>query len=413
MKDIKFVTLNNGLTIVFYNDKTKHSAILDLIIKFGGINTSYKYDGKYYKIPSGFAHFLEHLVIEHSMYGNMLPMFLDNNINFNGATYTKMTNFYIDTVHDFNRNLVKLLKGINTRVFNHEDVEVTKGAILEEIRENLDNKFRQLDKLTRECLFKEIDYQDILGTLEDIEKITYEDIKRCYEVFYKPSNQLIVVSGNFDEEKVLELIKDTYDSFQESKVKTEIPFVKEPLEVRKKEKVIKTITEEDYVRISYKIDISKLSSFDKIKLSFYMRYLLSYNFSSKSDFQKEILDKKISVYDTDNDFYFLKDFVILELGTYTSLKDEFISLVKKKIKNLEYDKEDFELCKKESLISIILRDENLNSMVFPLVDNIIAFDYYDYDKIEDINKETFEDYQDTMKGLDFSNYSITSIIKDK
>ncbi len=413
MKDIKFVTLNNGLTIVFYNDKTKHSAILDLIIKFGGINTSYKYDGKYYKIPSGFAHFLEHLVIEHSMYGNMLPMFLDNNINFNGATYTKMTNFYIDTVHDFNRNLVKLLKGINTRVFNHEDVEVTKGAILEEIRENLDNKFRQLDKLTRECLFKEIDYQDILGTLEDIEKITYEDIKRCYEVFYKPSNQLIVVSGNFDEEKVLELIKDTYDSFQESKVKTEIPFVKEPLEVRKKEKVIKTITEEDYVRISYKIDISKLSSFDKIKLSFYMRYLLSYNFSSKSDFQKEILDKKISVYDTDNDFYFLKDFVILELGTYTSLKDEFISLVKKKIKNLEYDKEDFELCKKESLISIILRDENLNSMVFPLVDNIIAFDYYDYDKIEDINKETFEDYQDTMKGLDFSNYSITSIVKDK
>ena len=144
-----------------------------------------------------------------------------------------------------------------------------------------------------------------------------------------------------------------------------------------------------------------------------MRYLLSYNFSSKSDFQKEILDKKISVYDTDNDFYFLKDFVILELGTYTSLKDEFISLVKKKIKNLEYDKEDFELCKKESLISIILRDENLNSMVFPLVDNIIAFDYYDYDKIEDINKETFEDYQDTMKGLDFSNYSITSIVKDK
>ena len=411
MKDTRILTLDNGLKVILLKDTSKKAAILDLIVKFGGKDTEYMYDNKHYHISNGIAHFMEHLLIEHSMYGNMLPLFMDNYINFNGLTYAMMTNFYIDTVHDFNKNLVKLLKGINNRVFTENDVEETKNAILEEIRENLDNKFRKLDILTRNCLFQNLDYKDILGTLQEIENVTYEELVRCYEVFYKPSNQIVVVSGNFDEEKVLELIKKTYDEFNYSNHKTSIIIPNEAIEVKEKEGEVQVETEEDYVRVSYKIKLNHLNSYERVRLSFYLKYLFSYNFSTKSKLQKDILDKEISIYDLDIDYYFINDMVILEFGTYTSKKDELVKLIQDKIKNLEFDLEDFEMNKKDTIISLILREENLNSLVFPLVENIVTFNYFDIDKIKDVENETFENYKEIINSLDFTNYTVTSAIK--
>ena len=64
----KIEKLKNGLTIVYCQDKTRHSFSLELIIKFGGNNRQFIIDNKEYNLTPGYAHFLEHAIIEHNSY---------------------------------------------------------------------------------------------------------------------------------------------------------------------------------------------------------------------------------------------------------------------------------------------------------------------------------------------------------
>ena len=173
MKNSEIFTLDNGLTVVYYKDDTKHSCTANLIVKYGGINSDFIINDKHYHINDGMAHFLEHLLIEHSIYGNALLDFRSNYIRTNGMTSSIRTSFYIDTVHDFDENLVKLIKVVNEPVFNEKDINETKYAVIEEIRKGNDNKFRNLDVLTKKCLFKNIKYLNNLGSIKDIDAIDY------------------------------------------------------------------------------------------------------------------------------------------------------------------------------------------------------------------------------------------------
>ena len=85
-------------------------------------------------------------------------------------------------------------------------------------------------------------------------------------------------------------------------------------------------------------------------------------------------------------------------------------LIKYKIKKLDdFNEEKFELKKKLSITSIILRDENIFNMIFPFINNVIDFDYPYVDKIEDTycawemfwnNGEGFKNYEDFIEYYD-------------
>ena len=71
MKNYGIVTLKNGVKVIYYKDDTVHTAYAKLIINYGGFNKRYEIDRKEYTVKDGTAHYLEHLVIEHSKAGNL------------------------------------------------------------------------------------------------------------------------------------------------------------------------------------------------------------------------------------------------------------------------------------------------------------------------------------------------------
>ena len=81
MKITKY-TLDNGLKLIFCNDNTKHCTIANLFVNFGGSNQNIIIDNEDIKIKNGMAHFMEHLLIEHSIYGNALNEFKKDLQNF-------------------------------------------------------------------------------------------------------------------------------------------------------------------------------------------------------------------------------------------------------------------------------------------------------------------------------------------
>jgi len=402
--------LPNGPKLVFYQDTTKHSVSASVIVRYGGINSDFEVGGKSYYIEDGMAHFLEHLLIEHSIYGNSLTDFHNNYVSMNGYTTSKLTRFDINTVHDFEENLVKLIKLVNTPVFTKEDIEETKPAIIEEIRKYKDSKFRCLDVIAKDCLFQNISFLNVGGSAEYIQNLGYDEVKLCYDVFYQPNNQVIAICGNFDIEETKKLIEETYQNFSKPILEYKIPPFLEPLEVSKKEDTLLYNVHQNYTQISYKINIKNFIGYEGVKLSFYLDYFLAYNFGPSSDIYKYMVQNKIASNDIDAGVYFIDEFAIVEIGVYTDNCDEFIKLVKEKINEMQFDKEDFKLRKMKSIISLILREEYPSNMLEPFVDNIITFNYEDIDKIEDIEAYTYEDYVNTVESLDFTNYCITHMV---
>lgn len=411
MKITKY-KLNNGLHLIFCNDNTKHCTIANLFVKFGGSNQNIIVDNKKIKIKKGTAHFMEHLLIEHSIYGNALNVFKQNHTFSNGMTDDMKTEFYINSVINFEEDLIKLINLVNNSKFTKENVEDTRGAIIKEKMMNKDNEFTELYKIGYECLFNNLKYPNVLGEIKDIETISYEELKLCYDTFYSPNNQTLIISGKFNEKKIKKIIEDTYSKINKQELSYIVPKIEEDNKIKIKEKNIKKDIYIDYVRINYKLDISNLCSVDQIKLGFYLDSFLSYLFDASSKLYNELVERQICVYNINYSFEKIDNFYIVKIGTYTNKHEEFIEKILESINEKKLNEKDFNIRKKENIIDLILREDNLFSMIKPFFDNIFTFNYYELDKIEDIENQTFEDYKKTIKNLNFNEFCITKMLKN-
>ena len=195
------IELENGLKIYLINDPNKHTAYINLIVKFGGINNKIIYNNKKHNIKSGTAHFLEHLVLESNECGDIMSIFSANGVGSNGFTSIDRTQFYIDTVYDVTKYLSLLLKGIHSPIINKNVINKIKGPILEEKRRSLDNKnSSNIYNTSLSSVLNNKGFKSILGDLEDIESINKEDLVTAFNTFYRPENEIIVIGGRFDKE---------------------------------------------------------------------------------------------------------------------------------------------------------------------------------------------------------------------
>ena len=409
----KIYTLKNGLKVVFYQDKSKHIVIANLFVKFGGNNKKFKENNKEYIIKDGTAHFLEHLLIEHSIYGNSLVEFERNYTISNGFTTRKTTEFYINTVDNYKEEIVKLINVVNKPNFTKEDVEETRKAIIKEKMMSKDKHFLELEKITYNSLFKNIKFPNILGEVKDIETISYDEIKKCYDIFYQPKNQILIISGNFDIKEMEKLIEDTYKKINKKNINYEIEEIKESNEIVKKYDAISKDVHMNYVSLNYKINISNLSNIEQIKLTFYIMYYLDTILGPSSKTYSDMVKNNICTYNMNLGFEKIDEFLIIKIGNNTNQDDKLIEKIIEVLNKRKTDKKMFEMKKKESIIRLILREDNLFNMLEPFIENIIEYDYYEMDKIKDIEKQTYEEYKEIIDKLDFNNYSITKIIKEE
>src|SRR5699024_3155580 len=105
-----------------------------------------------------------------------------------------------------------------------------KEPIYQEIRGKENNKLYHEDiKVLNNC-FHSLSFKTTGGTIEEVKNISLEEIKLCYEAFYQPSNQIIIVAGNFNKEQVLKKIKEETKTIKIPKHKVEKINIKEKKE---------------------------------------------------------------------------------------------------------------------------------------------------------------------------------------
>ena len=196
--------LPNGLTVVLSEDHSTPIVQLQLWYHVGSKNER---PGR-----TGFAHLFEHLMFKGSKNVDSeehITMISGIGGETNATTNEDTTIFW-ETVPAHYLPVILWLEAdrmadlrIDQRTLDAE-VEIVK----EERRMRLDNQpFGSLNEIIYDQAFTVHPYKHpVIGSMEDLEAASVEDVHEFYETYYVPENATLVLVGDFDSEEALKLI---------------------------------------------------------------------------------------------------------------------------------------------------------------------------------------------------------------
>ena len=276
--------LKNGLDIYLlpYPDKTNY--FISYATRYGSDVLSFK-DGGEYTPPLGVAHYLEHKLFEEPSGEDPFTFFSYSGSDGNASTSYDNTQYICMGSKNFKENLSYLLRFVNNPYFTDENVEKEKGIIAEEIKMYNDQPDYKCEMKLRENLYHISPRRyDIAGSVDEIKRITKEDLYKCYEAFYKPNNMFVLITGKFDPEEALSIIKEELDH----KVEDELPIVIKVKEPKTVVKASDTIYESiEIPKIGYGVKIPKSCiSLDELETNLYLNMLTTILFGASSEFRE-------------------------------------------------------------------------------------------------------------------------------
>lgn len=202
MIEYKKRTLANGLTVVVNRDKASKLAAVNILYKVGARNEN--------PARTGFAHLFEHLMFRgtREIPNFDLPVQMACGDN-NAFTNNDYTDFYITLPKDNIETALWLesdrMEGLD---ITPEKLEAEKRVVIEEFRQRyLNQPYGDQPMLLRALAYKVHPYRwaTIGLTPDHIAGATLDDVQAFYRTHYHPSNAILSVSADFDEERMLDL----------------------------------------------------------------------------------------------------------------------------------------------------------------------------------------------------------------
>lgn len=202
MIEFEQFTLENGLKVIFHQDKTT---------PFAGINILYNVGARHEnEEKTGFAHLFEHLMFGGSVnipdYDTPLQKAGGDN---NAFTTSDFTNYYL-TVPKENIETAFWLESdrMLSLDFNQKSLDTQKSVVIEEFRQRYYNQpYGDIWLYLRPLAYKKHPYKwSVIGkSIEHVESANLDDVKSFFYHHYAPNNAIMAVSGNLELAQVKEL----------------------------------------------------------------------------------------------------------------------------------------------------------------------------------------------------------------
>ena len=402
-------TLNNGLEIYLIPYENKKNYFISYATKFGSDVIEFTDNNKKtYKPPLGIAHFLEHKMFEQEDGIDPFTFFSESGTDSNASTSFDHTQYICSGTKKFRENLRYLLKFVNKPYFTDENVEKEKGIIAEEIKMYQDIPDYKLELKLRDAIYNNSSRRlDIAGTVDEINKITKEDLYKCYNSFYKTNNMFVLVVGNFKLNDALEVIKEELNKKEITPV-AEIKVPKETASVKEKEVILKENVEVPKLAIGIKVPTKKLKLSD-LELDLYLSILTTILFGASSEFRERCRINKLlnGIY---TEWESIKDYKTFYLLATTLDPDKLLEEIKYELNNLSITEKTFERIKKVWIANEVKMIDNIDSTVNNVFDDIIKYNRIIPDRVEIIREMKLETLEKLLKELDLKNISIVKMI---
>lgn len=413
-EEITYEKLENGFEVFLYNKNDFTNNYVTFSTKFGSIYNEFVPldEFKMKKVPHGVAHFLEHKVFVQKDGLQPEEFFSKSGALCNAYTTFKNTTYLFSGPNNLKENVLYLLDYVQEPYFTDENVESEKGIITQEIHMCDDNPTDVLYEYIRKNSFYHNPFKDsIIGTIDDINKITKDVLYTCYNTFYHPQNMFLVVTGNFDEEDLLESIKKNqsdkkFQLFQKIKIKE----YQEPNKVVKQKEIVKIDTPIPKVAYNIKIPLENIKM-DIRKYNLYLFILFSSLFDDTSNFDYEAKNENIITNSLYLNLLNCDSHALISLINETTSYEELIKKIQNTLETMCITEEDLNRKKKVLISNELFSFENIEVINDMIVDNIIFNGRVEENMIDLLNSLNIQEMNEVINTLSLKNYSIVILKK--
>jgi len=232
---LKKFTLKNGLRIVYEKIPYVNSITIGIWVGSGSrLEETYN---------NGVSHFIEHMMFKGTL--NRTSQQIAEEIEelggqINAFTGKEATCYYVKLLDEHYATGINVLSDmlLNPK-FAVDDIEKEKGVIIEEINMYEDSPEDLVFDLLSIATWKEDTLAlPILGYETTIKNLNRDMIVDYYSKTYVPSNIVISLAGNFDEEKILELIKERFENWNPPKnvqIEYSLPLINKGMAIKHKD----------------------------------------------------------------------------------------------------------------------------------------------------------------------------------
>ncbi|MFP4687324.1 MAG: M16 family metallopeptidase [bacterium] len=205
---LDYYSRDSGLTVILKQIPQSQTVSVQSWLRVGSVYEDEK--------NNGLAHFLEHMVFKGTR------RFSAKQINsrveevggyLNAATSPDYTYYYTTLPSEFwQRGLELLQQLVNAPLLERDDFEKERKIVLSELARYGDDPQKKLWKQFVPRLYGNHPYGRLtIGTEEVLNNVSHAQLLDFYARYYSPQRTIVVVSGNFPKEQVLEEIINFFD----------------------------------------------------------------------------------------------------------------------------------------------------------------------------------------------------------
>lgn len=213
---IEKYTLKNGMVVILHQDRT---------VPLVSLHQWYRVGSKDEKVGrTGLAHFFEHLMFKGT---KRLPakdferMIHEGGGQNNAFTSQDYTGYYMVMPPGRLRWMLGLESDrMVNLLFDPKEIQSEREVVKEERRMRTENSVEgALDERMHGLLYQVGSYRwPVIGSMEDLNAASLEDLKAFYKTYYSPNNSILVVAGNFETDQAKKWIEELYGSIPPQKI---------------------------------------------------------------------------------------------------------------------------------------------------------------------------------------------------
>jgi zinc protease len=209
-------TLDNGLRVLLLEDQRSPIVSFQLWYRVGSRNE--------HRGSTGIAHFLEHLMFKGTpSHGpkEFARLVEQNGGQNNAFTSQDVTSYYVDIAADKLDLVIELeADRMQNLLLDPKEIASEREVVIEERRTRTeDDPGGFLGEEVSSIAFKAHPYgAPIIGWMDDIKRVTPEEIRAFYKSYYVPNNAIVVAVGAFRAADALEKIKKRFGRIPRGKV---------------------------------------------------------------------------------------------------------------------------------------------------------------------------------------------------
>jgi zinc protease len=241
----------NGLHVLLFPDDSKPKITVNVVYLVGSRNEAYG--------ETGMAHLLEHMTFKSSQSGREIFKDLTNRAagNFNGQTSYDQTMYY-ETFNASDENLKWALGLEQDRMVNmtmeKKDLDTEMTVVRNEMEMGENSSINVLEERVMAAAYNFHNYgKTVIGARTDVERVPVSNLAVFYRKYYQPDDADLIIAGQFDESKALQMVAETLGSIPKpTRVLTQ-PYTVEPTQEGERSVTLRRVGSEQAIMAAYHI----------------------------------------------------------------------------------------------------------------------------------------------------------------